>query len=470
MHYLFELFSELAPHPTREGVYIFCRDHFVLAFIVTYILLAVIGAVLASSVTEILHQMRRVIKSPVAKVIAAAGGASGVVLSVLFIFSVRLLLEPIPTFNEGDQRDFLREPVVLNWTYRRQNPDDSVIYEYQNARGQDFSGSISGLSDENSLYSYQDQDEGTRWWRVRAKFSDGSASRWSWPVQTTYYKNSYSRIRDRGELLVYVINSEMQGIFRFLSPQFKLMGADIAIADAVANTLSADLTKKIKTHYVPVAWLGLLKQSEQGNADMIISSITKLPSRESENHIKFSQAYFCTGQSLLYRKADWTTDVPIRDMLKDKTVGYREGTTSGKLVANLVAAAGKDALHPKPFIDGESMLQSLAAPTSSIQMGVTDTPFALDALMRQGIGERLASKPFSKSDYPASVAPEERFEEYALAVAQGEKELLDAINRTIMKLKKDKTLDKILEEAAAAKFPSLAPSIRAQLYASTCPD
>jgi ABC-type amino acid transport substrate-binding protein len=203
---------------------------------------------------------------------------------------------------------------------------------------------------------------------------------------------------------------------------------------------------------------------------MIISSITKLPSRESEHHIKFSQAYFCTGQSLLYRKADWTTDVPIRDMLKGKTVGYREGTTSAKLVAKLVAAAGQDAPRTKPFLEAESMLQSLAAPTSSIQAVMTDTPFALDALFRQGIGGRLASKPFSKSDYPASVAREELIEEYALAVAQGETELLDAINRTIMKLKIDKTLDKILEEAAAAKFPSLAPSTRAQLYAQACSD
>jgi ABC-type amino acid transport substrate-binding protein len=469
-HYLLEIFSEILPIPTREGIFVFCRDNSTLAIVIAYVLLAVIGTVLASHGLQALRLLRQAANSPGLMSLMGCAGIVGIALSIVSIFYIKVALAPVPEFKSG-QREFIREPVVLNWAFAGVN--ESGVYQYQNASTADFKGVLNETTYGTSFYSYSDEGEGARWWRVRANLENGGDfwSGWSRPVQTTRYSNAYSRIKGQGQMLIYVTSEIEQGIFRFLDPdKKKLIGADVDIADEIANTLTSDLHKEIKTRLVPVPFTDLLRQPRRGNADIIISSITKLSSRESDYDINFSQPYFCTGQSLIYRKADWPTDVSIREMLKGKTVGYKEGTTSEKLVAALVAELGEKVVRRHQFNGAENMVKSLLARTSGIQLIVTDTPFALDSLQEEDKEKQLVTKQFSASDFPASIAPDERGDQYAVAVAQGEEELLEAVNRTIANLKRDRKLDVILEKAALQRHPKLSHDLINQLYASNCPD
>jgi ABC-type amino acid transport substrate-binding protein len=365
---------------------------------------------------------------------------------------------------------FIREPVVLNWTFGGGKSNERTLYEIAVADNQDFTHSMTQSSDGNSWYSYQ---EGEQWWRVRAKTGRDVQGAWSKPLKTTYYANSYSRIKKDDRVIVFVSNSVSQGIFRFLDREGRWGGVDIDLADQIAGALSVEMKKsnKISPFFVPVAWNKLLEQPGMGTSDMIISSISRRDSRENKYQIKFSEPYFCTGQSLLYRKTDPDANKTVGEMLRQgKVVGYQNDTTSEQLIdklANDLKDSAQPTLRRKLFGETENIVQSLLAPNSSIQLAVTDTTFAVDRLLRAD-ASALASKPFLERDFPSSATTEERRDDYAIAVAQGETKLLESINKAITDLRRNGALRATFEKAAAAKFPNIDSEKRAQLYHSTC--
>jgi hypothetical protein len=174
-----------------------------LAIVIAYILLAVIGTVLASHGLQALRLLRQAANSPGLMSIMGCAGIVGIALSILSILFVQSALAPVPEFKSG-QREFIREPVVLNWTFA--GPNESGVYQYENASSADFKDVVGNETYGTSFYSYS--DEGARWWRVRAKLDNGNMSDywtgWSRPVQTTRYSNVYSRIKGQGQLIIYV--------------------------------------------------------------------------------------------------------------------------------------------------------------------------------------------------------------------------------------------------------------------------
>lgn len=471
MHWLIEVFGSVVGTPSQEALYGFCREHFAWACIIAFLLLLIVGAILVSSVLELVRELARMKGSPRARLYGSIAvlGIGGAILSVFAVVFVLRALEPVPIL-DSSRIVFIREPVVLTWTFGGGKPNERVFYDIQVADNQDFARSTTERSDGNAWYSYR--HEGEQWWRVRAETESGAQGAWSKPLKTTYYENAYSRVKNSKDnhLIVFVSNSVAQGIFRFLDAKGNVTGIDIDLARRTADTLSAEMHKPIKPFFVPVAWKNLLQQPGLGTSDLIISSITKRDSRENKYQIKFSEPYFCTGQSLLYRKNDPSGDKPVREMLWERrTVGYQEGTTSEQLVEKL-AADLKDSGQPlqlRTFGEAENMVQSLLAPNSGIQLAVTDTAFAVDRVLKEGSGG-LASKPFTESDFPQSVTTEERRDDYAIAVAQAETKLLEYINKAIADLKGNGGLKSIFEKAAKAKFPKASNEERARLYHSTC--
>jgi ABC-type amino acid transport substrate-binding protein len=509
MEYLFKLFSEFVPVPTAEAIYAFCHDHFVLAWIIGFGVLLIAGVVVLSSLTEIAHGLSRLLSARLGIWIVVIFGVGGVILSTLSVFFILRLLEPVPVL-DTKRVDFLREPVVLTWTYKGESPNEPVVYQIQQASGSSFNARGAGdpgykiqragnpsfniqqagdlssgdgdfhTTDGTSFYSYQATKE--QWWRVRPGNTVNSQfvplTGWSKPIKTTYYVSSYHRIESTGRVRTYVSNSYTQGIFKFLNDKGELTGVDIELATRITNALLTETNHEIQPpKLMPVAWVYLMQQPGSGAADLIISSITKRESRETKYGIGFSNPYFCTGQSLVWRKGEWGADVPVAEMLKGKTVGYQIDTTSETLVEGLIKKNGEHFFAVHKFNEAENMIQYLRNPSSNVQIVVTDTPFALDAVLHKELdavlhkegGSDLVSKPVVPSDYPDNVPPEERVDAYAIAVAQGETRLRNSINSVIAQLKATKALAGILEKAATAKYPQIDPATRAQLYASSCP-
>jgi ABC-type amino acid transport substrate-binding protein len=398
------------------------------------------------------------------------------------VLRVHTSLEPVPVFQDG-QRDFVREPVVLSW---KQNPllreileekhyEGPVLYHVQSASNTDFNERDiinKPKTDGNTTYDLLEDAVGVRWWRVRPEDEkgEGLTTQWSPTIATTFYPSAFRRIKETKKLRVYVSNSINQGIFKYVSRDGELSGAEIRIAERVAEALKSEMgvEKFGKVTPTPVTWNELLDQPAKGTADLIISSISKSNEREYAHNLKFSLPYFCTGQSILYRTGT-NTAAAILDSLRGKTIGYQENTSSERLIEALLSERGQAYLLKRKFRETENLVQALRNKNSGIDFVLTDTPFALDASIVGTASTQFESKELSQEDYPASLPKDARYEHYAIGVSQAEPELLNVVDGVIANMRDNGVFKQILENSAASKFPNVDPAKRARLVQSTCP-
>jgi len=179
----------------------------------------------------------------------------------------------------------------------------------------------------------------------------------------------------------------------------EIIGFDIDLFDAIA--LRANLT----VEYVNVAWDPLLAGMAEGTYDAAISSITIRPDRLEE--MNFSHPYFTAGQIIVVLTSN--TDITGRETLSGKSVGVQTGTT-GDLEAqsiNGTTVVGFD----------EIGLAFVALMTEQVDAVICDTPVAYGYVaaydVLKTVGEILTA------------------EEYGIAVAKGEEELLEKINTAL---------------------------------------
>jgi ABC-type amino acid transport substrate-binding protein len=526
MEFLFDIYVAVFGHPSAEGLYAYCKANKEVAFILAFLLIVIIIAILFSSISELWHVIWR------AKNTWLGILGIGVVVSIVVVLSgageyyTIQRLKPRPAFVPDQQTTFIREPVVLKWTYSKAKVNEHVVYQIEVADNRDFSENVNNgwfnkiygwfnkisnpeqplpTTDEKPHFHETDgttwpsYTEGSRWWRVRAVDSSEPDPRWSEPIQTTYYSSAYARIMLEGKLTVYVSSEISLGIFKFyahdnagLSNSNDPRGVDPDVVDAILQELKRDREKllkeaekvkeaptleqnykpekvkllhslnaeaesvtqypKISANYVPIAWEDLFDQPRKGTADIIISAITDTPERATKYHLTFSDPYFCTGHSLLYRKKDESLVERIttmHDRLKKKRVAYEEGTTTADLVNLLVSdpspskkAWGANFLTKKPLGEAEEIIQRLLSDHPEIDFGIMDTAFAMDRLFSLK-NDDIRIMPFS-ADIPAEVVKKNylRWNYYAVAVNENdavyendnEGELVKTINRAIAKL------------------------------------
>jgi ABC-type amino acid transport substrate-binding protein len=493
--FIYAFFREAGRAPTAEDIYKFSHHYPYWATVVAFVLVCLLIMFLAPNFFEMRRSVSKM--SLNRRAIGVLALATLVTLYAANV-SVKFLhntLEPVPTLEAKETLDFVRQPVVLTW--KRVLPegvdkDTAVTFKIQRAEEKDvrFSQPYNKPdTDGNSLYDFK---EGIHWWRVQA-WADGHelTHGWSKPVQTSFYWTAYSRILATKRLRFYVSSSANQGIFKFLLSSGELSGADVAIARRIALALEKHLPASsdhrrdatiLAPSPTPITWSELLEQPKQGSADIIISSISRSNKRENDHGLKFSKSYFCTGQSILFRKKDAPSATPIKEYLHGKTVAYQANTTSDLLVEALlkdnVGQDGSPFLIKKSFTEAAALVEALHDQRSPVQVVVTDTPFALDASLSAPSESPLETRELSDTeDYPDSVPPSNRLERYAVGVAQGETELLKVIDEVITGLVDgpDPELKKVLKTAAETKFKTLKPPLTAQQLSSLvaskpCPD
>jgi ABC-type amino acid transport substrate-binding protein len=193
---------------------------------------------------------------------------------------------------------------------------------------------------------------------------------------------------------------------------------------------------------IPVPWASLLDMPRQGRADFIVSSITRLESRERDFQIAFSEPYYCTTHALIYRTG--TEERPVPDMIAGKIVGVQEKTTNARVAEELLKVNKFQLLT---FSNTETLIEALLQ--SKVDYGVSDIPFAMSARLGSRLDgrDRLGFKEFNKSDFPPTLPEDEQVENYAIALRAGEDALLKAINGVIAAAKTDGSLARLLAEA-----------------------
>jgi hypothetical protein len=353
MHWLLEVIAEILPPLNRETIYAFCRDYPLGAYVLVFCVVFAVIMFLRSIIIELSHSVSKFTASRSWSGLGLYSVAFGIPIIAVSIVAVSFLVrlfEPVPVL-DASQTDFIREPVVLKWTYSRETSEKPVYYEVEVANNPEFDNSDRSIhTDGNSWFSYR--HEAANWWRVRA-IVDGVRTGPSRALKTSYFKSAYDRIHAEGKLKVYVSNEISLGIFKFLDSSDQLTGIDISLSELIANRLTAEMNKKTTVIFVPIGWNELLEQPGKGTADLIISAISKQEEREQRFQLKFSHPYFCTGFSLLFRPESPHAESSLHDTLKGETVAYGKGTSSEDLINALVDGSspnswGKNHLRKKP--------------------------------------------------------------------------------------------------------------------------
>ena len=207
----------------------------------------------------------------------------------------------------------------------------------------------------------------------------------------------------------------------------QIVGFDIDIVSAIAQKAG------IEVKFVNTPWEGIFNALNQGDRDLLVSSITITDARR--NSMDFSAPYFDAHQ-LIAVKAD--SKVSRFDDLKRLKVGVQNGTTGDEAVSKL---QGKNSPDIKRFESTPLALKELEA-------GGVDAVVADNGVVTNYVNNNAGSK-FKTVNDPG-FAPEQ----YGLAVKQGNADLLAKLNQGLAAIKADGTYDRIYAKYFGAPAPA----------------
>ena len=164
----------------------------------------------------------------------------------------------------------------------------------------------------------------------------------------------------------------------------------------------------------------LFRSVQQGKFEAVISAATI--TEEREKAVDFSNPYYLSEQAVLVKEG---SDVKSLEDLEGQTVAVQQGTTGQELAKEELGGS-----EIRPFPEGPDAVNALKAGT--VEGVIIDAPVAQNAVEKSG-GVEIAEK-----------VPTE--EEYGIAVAQGETELLEEINKGLEEVLDDGTYKTIYEK------------------------
>jgi polar amino acid transport system substrate-binding protein len=191
-------------------------------------------------------------------------------------------------------------------------------------------------------------------------------------------------------------------------------GFDIELIEAIGEKIGR------KPEVQDTSFETIFRDVQQGKFDAAISAATI--TEEREKAVDFSNPYYLSEQALLV-----TEGSPFKELkeLEGKTVGVQQGTTGQELAKEEIGGA-----EIRPFPEGPDAVNALKSGT--VEAVVIDAPVAQNAVEKSG-GVEIAEK-----------IPTE--EDYGIAVAQGETQLLEEINQGLKEIEEDGTYTKIFEK------------------------
>jgi polar amino acid transport system substrate-binding protein len=210
----------------------------------------------------------------------------------------------------------------------------------------------------------------------------------------------------------------------FVDANKQIVGFDIDMMNAIAKA------KSLQVEYKNTAWDGIFAGLESGDYDAILSSVTITDERKGK--YDFSDPYINAGQAVVVR-ADEAGIQSDKD-LPSKKVGAQIGTTG----AIAVRAISGTTLKEYDTID----LALLDLVNKNLDAVVVDTPVAANYALASDEFKgklKIVGKPFTD-------------EYYGLVVRKGQmKELLQAFNDGLKKIKADGTYDKVYAQWIGGK-------------------
>jgi ABC-type amino acid transport substrate-binding protein len=450
-----------------EYFYVLARDYPILATIVFLGVLFIGANFIFSQIAEFKKIFQsQWIHSRIVKIGVPIAVCAAAILSWEVVQFTKESTEPVPKIDEKLPATFIGVPLQLQWTYQR----PSSRFEIESSKNSTFSEDPKKEGYRNGSFIQKEHVNDTRYWRVRAvSFDNQKMSGWSSPIQIAHYDSSLLRIKKTHKIRVYMSDSLNEAFFKFEAKDVNstVRGYDVAIMDEIVKKLPARLgiDRLLNNPTTYVAWEDLLSAPSTGLADVIISTITSTTEREGKFSIKFSEPYYCTTHSVVYRLPKLSQ--PIPQMIANKRVGVQKETTSEKLLQQFVS----ENQTIRTVNEGQVAKLGVALRNNRIDYAITDTEFAL-AEQRKYPNSLEVRELISKEDFSKLTEPEDRVQKYAVAVRADEKDLIEAINQIIGEMRA-KTLGALLEGAIKEFYtdrgdPRDAPVIDATKDPSEC--
>ena len=193
-----------------------------------------------------------------------------------------------------------------------------------------------------------------------------------------------------------------------------ITGIDVEIAQAIADKLGVEL--KVED----MDFGAIIDAVASGKADMGLAGMTVRPDR-LEN-VNFSDTYTTAEQVIIVKDG---SDIAEADDLADKSVGVQENTTGDMYVSEDYPDA-----DVQRYKNGADAVQALAQ--GKVDAVVSDNePAKVFVAENEGLV-------ILESAYAV--------EEYAIAIAKDNDELLEKVNKALGELKEDGSLQKIIDK------------------------
>ncbi|HEY6730867.1 MAG TPA: basic amino acid ABC transporter substrate-binding protein [Solirubrobacterales bacterium] len=191
-------------------------------------------------------------------------------------------------------------------------------------------------------------------------------------------------------------------------------GFDIELMEAIGEKIGRT------PEFQDTSFETIFRDLAQGKFDAVISAATI--TEEREKAVDFSNPYYLSEQAVLVNEG---SEIKSLEDLEGKTVAAQQGTTGLELAKEELGGS-----EIRPFPEGPDAVNALKAGT--VEGVIIDAPVAQNAVEESG-GIEIAEK-----------VPTE--EEYGIAVAQGESDLLEEINQGLEEVMDDGTYKTIYEK------------------------
>jgi len=231
---------------------------------------------------------------------------------------------------------------------------------------------------------------------------------------------------------VYVVGTDAAyAPFESQNEKGEIVGLTVDVLSAVAAKAG------IEIKFVNTPWEGIFNSLQQGDRDILASSITITDERKQT--MDFTNPYFDAYQ-LIAVKA--TSKVAKFDDLKKLKVGVQTGTTGDEVVTK---QQGKNSTNIKRF-------ESTPLALKELESGGVDAVVADNGVVVNYVTNNPDAKFKTVAD--KAFAPEQ----YGFAVKKGNAELLAKLNQGLADIKADGSYDKVYAKYFGAAPAAAAPA------------
>ncbi|MCQ2969036.1 MAG: transporter substrate-binding domain-containing protein [Clostridium sp.] len=227
-------------------------------------------------------------------------------------------------------------------------------------------------------------------------------------------------IKESGELVVGLSADYAPYEFHIIEDgQDKIVGFDVSLAEEIADELDVDL--KIKE----MDFDALITALPAGKIDLIISGMN--PTEKRKQAVDFSNIYYTANHGILVRAEDVDkyNDFSDLDGLK---VGAQLGSTQAELASTLIDKANLQLLSNVNNL----ILELKSGKVDAIVMELSVAQIAIKNNPDLAIGKPVY---------------EETEGGNAVAIAKGNEDLVDIVNKVISRVTEDGTMNEYIEEA-----------------------